>query len=74
MKYYWKYIPHKTENNQDGDKLVRDKLFKKLKDAIKSRRPKNCSSVIEEIENFSLSSRDRKIFTEIKELVKRYRF
>jgi len=66
-----KYIPHQKANK---DAKVRDRLFNRLEEAIRSRRPKNCSAIIEEIENYSLSKKDRKFFIEIKDLVKKYRF
>jgi polar amino acid transport system substrate-binding protein len=66
-----KYIPHQKA---DRDKKVRDRLFSRLEEAIRSRRPKNCSIIIEEIENYTLSKKDRKFFVEIRDLVKKYRF
>ena len=66
-----KYIPHQKA---DRDKKVRDRLFSRLEEAIRSRRPKNCSIIIEEIENYTLSKKDRKFFVEIRNLIKKYRF
>ncbi|NEW60946.1 response regulator, partial [Sulfurovum sp. bin170] len=67
-----KYIPHQVTG--EGNHRVRDKLFDKLEEAIKSRRPKNCSTIIEEIENYTLSPEDREFFIEIRDLVKKYKF
>ncbi len=66
-----KYIPHQKV---DVDKKIRDRLFSRLEEAIKSRRPKNCSIIMEEIENYSLSEKDKKFFIEIRDLVKKYKF
>ena len=66
-----KYISHKKV---DSDKMLRDRLFSRFKEAIKSRRPKNCSIIIEEIENYSLSKEDKELFIETKKLVKKYKF
>jgi signal transduction histidine kinase/CheY-like chemotaxis protein len=67
-----KYIPHQA--TEYGDKIVRDKLFHRLKEAIKSRRPQNCYIIIEEIDSYPLSQEDKKLFIEIKNLVKKYKF
>ena len=67
-----KYIPRQETKN--GNRMVRDRLFRRLKEAIKSRRPQNCYTIIEEIENYPLSKEDKKLFIEIKNLVKKYKF
>jgi len=53
---------------------VRDELFYKLEEAIKSKRPKNCNAVITEIESYTLSSKDQNIFIKVKNLVQSYQF
>ena len=56
----------------DGD--VRQELFGKLREAIKSRRPKRCQEVFSEIEMYALTDEDYILFTEIESLVSRYQF
>jgi len=53
---------------------VRDELFHKLKEAVKSKRPKNCSAIITEIENYTLSPEDQDIFIKVKSLIQSYQF
>ena len=67
-----KYIPHETAEH--SDKALKDRLFGRLEEAIKSRRPKNCTTIINEIENYPLSQKDRAFFIEIRDLVKKYKF
>jgi CheY-like chemotaxis protein len=55
-------------------KTLRDELFDKLKGAIESKRPKNCNRVIKEIDNYTLSQKDREIFIKVKKLVQSYQF
>jgi len=56
----------------DGD--VRQELFEKLREAIKSRRPKRCQEVFSEIEIYALADEDYTLFTELESLVNRYQF
>jgi len=68
-------IDNISKEDIDTDRLtVRDELFHKLKEAVKSKRPKNCSAVITEIENYTLSSKDRDIFIKVKSLIQSYQF
>jgi CheY-like chemotaxis protein len=53
---------------------VQNRIFHKLKDALKSRRPKRCNLVIQEIESYNLSSEEKEAFDKIKTLVKSYKF
>ena len=56
----------------DGD--VRQELFVKLREAIKSRRPKRCQEVLSDIEMYALSDEDYALFTKIESLVSHYQF
>ncbi len=67
-----KYTPH--ENMIDETIKVQNRIFYKLKDALKSRRPKRCNAVITEIESYNLSTDEKEIFNKIKALVKNYKF
>jgi len=51
---------------------LRDKLFKKLEDALETQRPKNCIPVIEEIEKYKLNDEDSLIFKQIKDFIEDY--
>jgi len=69
-----RYTPQEyIDKNREAPK-IRSKIFNKLKEALKSRRPKRCNAVIEEIENHNLTQAEREIFYKIKTLVKSYRF
>ncbi len=67
-----KYTPH--DNINSSTITVQNRIFYKLKDALKSRRPKRCNAVIQEIEGYNLSDEEIEIFTKIKTLVKSYKF
>ena len=49
-------------------------LFKKLRVAVASKRPKRCLSVIDEIERYSFSPQDRIRFLRIKKMIEQYQF
>ncbi|MCK4441619.1 MAG: response regulator [Sulfurovaceae bacterium] len=68
---------HIDESEEDIDTntlTIRDGLFHKLEEAIKSKRPKNCNAIITEIERYKLSSKDQNIFRKVKSLVQSYQF
>ena len=67
-----KYAPQ--SDISDSTITVQNRVFYKLRDALKSRRPKRCNGVIEEIETHNLSVEEIEIFTKIKTLVKSYKF
>ena len=67
-----KYTPHKYI--EDKRIKVQNRIFYKLKDALKSRRPKRCNAVIAEIDGYNLSTDEKEIFNKIKSLVKNYKF
>jgi len=68
-------INNSSKEDIDTNRLtVRDELFNKLKEAVKSKRPKNCSAVIKEIENYKLSTKDQDIFIKVKSLIQSYQF
>jgi CheY-like chemotaxis protein len=53
---------------------VKNRVFYKLRDALKSKRPRVCNKVIAEINSYSLSEDEKEIFNRVKVLVKRYKF
>jgi len=54
--------------------VLRDELFLKLKEAIATKQPKKCEPIIEEIDEYKLSNRDKELFDKIKGFIKKYRF
>jgi len=68
-----KYTPQEYIDNSSSPK-IKSKIFYRLRDALKSRRPRRCNIVIEEMENYNLTSYEREIFLKVKTLVKSYRF
>jgi len=67
-----KYTPNKYI--EDKRIKMQNRIFYKLKDALKSRRPKRCNAVIAEIDGYNLSTDEKEIFNKIKSLVKNYKF
>jgi polar amino acid transport system substrate-binding protein len=63
-----------TVDKKSLDKESRDRLFSELKEALKKRRPKLCEPVLSEIEKYELSQEDEKMYEELKELIKKYKF
>ncbi len=53
---------------------LRDELFIELKDAINTKKPKECKVIIKKLEAYNLSVSDNKIFIEIKNLIKKFNF
>lgn len=49
-------------------------LFHTLKEAVATKRPKECEPIVEEIESYSLPAEDAKLFEAVKGLIKKYRF
>lgn len=64
----------KTSGKPHIDDTQREVLIDKLKEALGSKRPKRCSAVMEEIENFTWSESDRELFISLKKLIERYKF
>jgi CheY-like chemotaxis protein len=52
----------------------KDELFSKLKDAVKTKRPKNCTPILEEIEQYDLEDKDQDIFNNISNLIHKFKF
>jgi len=49
-------------------------LFLKLKKAARTKRSKECKLIIDELEQYKLSSLDKKIFEDVKKLLRKYNF
>ncbi|MEA3513746.1 MAG: cache domain-containing protein, partial [Campylobacterota bacterium] len=52
----------------------RDELFAKLKEAVLTKRAKNCKPIIEEFEQYNLSIEDENLYNEVKQLIKKFKF
>ena len=59
---------------EDISPNLKDELFDKLRDAIKTKRPKNCEPVLDEINKYKLSKEDTLLFENIKKLIIKYKF
>ncbi len=74
-KLYETILKYTPSNYIDDKRIkVQNRIFYKLKDALKSRRPKRCNAVIAEIDGYNLSSDEKEVFSKIKTLVKNYKF
>jgi len=70
-----KYIPQQfiKETTFINDEL-KERLFSKLENSLKRKRPKICRDVIKELEDEHLNPKDSVIFNKLKELIKNYKF
>ena len=59
---------------QELTKEKKEELFKKLKEVVNKKRPKECRILIEEIENHQLLKEDARLFTTLKNLLRKYKF
>jgi len=66
------YVLSKEKNILDI--LNRDKLFGELQDAVSTMQPKMCEPIINEIEEYKLSSVDFEIFKKVKEMISDFEF
>ena len=66
-------------NETDNEKIelskeLRDELFGELKEAVSTKRAKNCKPVIARLEKYKLNEEDKKLFDEIKTLTSKFKF
>ena len=66
-------------NEADNEKIelskeLRDELFGELKEAVSTKRAKNCKPVIARLEKYKLNEEDKKLFKEIKTLTSKFKF
>jgi signal transduction histidine kinase/DNA-binding response OmpR family regulator len=67
-------LPKEDEQPKvDISKEQKDILFSQLKDALSTKRVKNCNKVILEIEKYKLNETDSILFKQIKELVSKFK-
>ena len=65
---------HAKQETKEITPQLRERLFGKLKEAVLSKQARKCQPIIEEMDSYNLSDEDKKLFVEIKELARRYRF
>jgi polar amino acid transport system substrate-binding protein len=58
---------------QKNDATV-EKLFKELKVVVTKRRPQLCYPIMEEIQTHTMSPQQQKVFEQVKQLLKKYKF
>ena len=66
-------------NEADNEKIelskeLRDELFGELKEAVSTKRAKNCKPIIARLEKYNLNEEDKKLFKEIKTLTSKFKF
>ena len=67
-------LQEKNKEKIEIDKTIRDELFAKLKETLETKRAKNIKPIIDEIEKYELSNKDRELFEKIKRLTKKFKF
>lgn len=72
-------IESKIENTKETKKAEltkskKESLFESLKEALATNRIKNIKPIIDEIDKYTLSQDDEKLFDEVKELVSKFKF
>ena len=55
-------------------KELRNELFMYLKEAVATKRAKNCKPLIEELEMYKLKNEDKKLFEGLKQLISKFKF
>ncbi|MDQ1339601.1 MAG: two-component system, sensor histidine kinase and response regulator, partial [Campylobacterota bacterium] len=70
-----KLKPKKEEQNDSPvlDDATKQELFDRLKEALKTNRPKNAQPIIQEIEKYKLGEEDALKFNEVKKMVKSFK-
>jgi len=60
-------------NTKILDEKLKEELFERLKEALKTNRPKNCEPIINEIEKYKLDKDTEKQFQKVKNLIKKFK-
>lgn len=68
------FLPKKDQNTIAKEESSHISLFKELKKALQSKRPKNCTLSIDKLENTKLTKEEQILLTEIKLLSKKYQY
>ncbi len=69
-----KFVDTNKQNKIDLDETKKSIILDNLKEALQTNRIKNIKPIIEEIEQYTLSQRDKDFFEQIKELVNKFKF
>ncbi len=67
-------LPEKKADKKEISKEERDQMFERLKEAVETKRAKNCKMVIEELEKYNLDEKDTELFGQIKGLIFKFKF
>ena len=67
-------VQEKKIQKIDLSSKKRDELFINLKEAVFTKRAKNCKSIMKEFEKYNLSEKDNDLYKEIKQLIKKFKF
>ena len=67
-----KYLPKKSLYNLQNNH--HQKEFNKLKKAIESKRPKNCTLILEEMKNLPLTEEEQMFFLQVKTFTQKYQY
>ncbi|RLA79242.1 MAG: hypothetical protein DRG78_13335 [Epsilonproteobacteria bacterium] len=62
----------KNNNLLELNSKKRDELFSELKTALRTNRPKNCTSILQEIEKYKLNKEDSELFVNINRFIDNY--
>jgi polar amino acid transport system substrate-binding protein len=52
----------------------KDELFNTLKQAVATKRAKNCKTIIQELDKYQLKKEDEQLYSKVKALVKKFKF
>jgi PAS domain S-box-containing protein len=63
-----------TREEREITEENRDRLFLELKEAVKTKRAKNCKPLIEELGQYRLWEDDKKLFEKVKSLIDKFKF
>ena len=74
IKQSIKKLTKKESIKKDVSAKEVERLFKKLKEATKKRRPQLCEPILSEFEKYNLNEKDQELFQSIKTLITKYKF
>jgi CheY-like chemotaxis protein len=69
-----KFLPNKKKEHILKEQTSQIKLFQELKKALQSKRPKNCTLILNELENTKLTKEEELFLKEITVLTKKYQY
>ncbi len=63
-----------TIEKKEISQELKNELFINLKEALETKRAKNCKPLIEKLDMYSLNNEDKKLFEELKKLIAKFKF